>query len=455
MTALQRLATAIADPAPLSPAVRSVLALRAVDITAAWIAGIGTAEGRALIGFRRNRPDGAPYDLMLNCALARLSEIDDIHLASTTTPGAIVIPGALTLARAYGCETDLEPAIAAGYEAMIRFGLAIRGSSVLFRGIWPTYFGASFGIAAVAARLFKFDAETTAHALALALTTAAPGVGHHNAVTTSRWLAVGLAARTGLDAALAAQAGITSDLALLDGHFLSGVYDIQPDLAAFDGDLGVRPALLDLSFKPWCAARQTMAATQALKNVVAAGVALPDIASITAYVVPAHLKMIDHGVVAGDRASHLTSLPYQMAVAVLDPAAADVAQSPAAVSAAVRDLMNRISVAGDADLAVGYPKLWPARVRVTTSSGRVEERSIERVPGDPGCDFDAAAVAGKFGRFVAPVAGPERVAEFEHLARRLEPASLLAALDNLCRRNSCGGDGIHVDTTSARYDPNP
>ena len=36
---------------------------------------------------------------------------------------------------------------------MVRLGLAIGGPTVLYRGIWPTYFAAPFGVAAVAARL--------------------------------------------------------------------------------------------------------------------------------------------------------------------------------------------------------------------------------------------------------------------------------------------------------------
>ena len=52
---------------------------------------------------------------------------------------------------------DLAAAIVAGYEAMIRLGAAIDGPSVLYRGIWPTYFAAPFGAAAVAARLFRLD----------------------------------------------------------------------------------------------------------------------------------------------------------------------------------------------------------------------------------------------------------------------------------------------------------
>src|SRR5215211_7938995 len=72
-----------------------------------------------------------------NCALARLSEVDDIHLASMTTPGAIVIPAALTMARSWpeADASDLAAAILAGYEAMVRLGLAIDGPAILYRGI--------------------------------------------------------------------------------------------------------------------------------------------------------------------------------------------------------------------------------------------------------------------------------------------------------------------------------
>ena len=44
-------------------------------------------------------------------------------------------------------------------------------------------------MAAVTARLLGLDARQAAQALALALTRASPGVGHHGAATTARWLA--------------------------------------------------------------------------------------------------------------------------------------------------------------------------------------------------------------------------------------------------------------------------
>src|SRR5262249_60077204 len=98
-------------------------------------------------------------DLATRCALARLSEIDDIDLASMTTPGAIVVLGALTLAasRPAAAAGDVMAAMLAGYEAMTRLGRAIDGPTVLYRGIWPTHFAAPLRLAAVAARLVALD----------------------------------------------------------------------------------------------------------------------------------------------------------------------------------------------------------------------------------------------------------------------------------------------------------
>ena len=175
------------------------------------------------------------------------------------TPGAIVVPAALTIAAARS-EVDaaeLAAAIVAGYEAMIRLGVAIDGPTVLYRGIWPSYFAAPFGVAAVAARLMRLNAGQAAHALATSLIMAAPGTGHHAAVTTARWLAVGHAAARGLQAAQAAQSGFTSDTGIADGDFLKNIYGITPDIVLLARGAGSL-ALEQVSYKPWCAARQTM-----------------------------------------------------------------------------------------------------------------------------------------------------------------------------------------------------
>jgi 2-methylcitrate dehydratase PrpD len=415
MTALEQLASHIAALRAPDPGARELVELHIIDTLGAWIAGTQTAEGEMLLRYRARRraepSAGSPaLDLATRCALARLSEIDDIHLASMITPGAIVIPAALTLAAASDASADdVSAAMLAGYEAMLRLGRAIDGPSVLYRGIWPTYFAAPFGVAAVAARLRKLDAAATASALALALTFAAPGVAHHNAATGSRWLAVGNAARNGLSAARAAEQGFSADRGLIEGRFFPDVYGISPDAAALTGGMGVRAALSEVSFKPWCAARQTMAATQALKEILETGVAAAAIDSIDVAVLPTHRKMVDHGVTAGDRASHLTSLQYALAVAALEPEQA-FALAPAEVTPAVRGFMGKIAVAADESLLADYPRRWPARVTVSAGGTR-HERLVSDVPGDPARPFDRARVEEKFLRFAGAAIGGEKAGQ--------------------------------------------
>src|SRR5215510_8555752 len=161
MTAIEELASSLAalGAQDLSEPVHTKLQWHVVDAIGAWLAASRTPEGAALVAFRRriraagHGAEDVPMDVATGCALARLSEIDDIHLASMTTPGSIVIPGALTLARAWQTDpSDVTAAMIAGYEAMSRLGGTIGGAHVLYRGIWPTYVAAPFGVAAVAAR---------------------------------------------------------------------------------------------------------------------------------------------------------------------------------------------------------------------------------------------------------------------------------------------------------------
>jgi 2-methylcitrate dehydratase PrpD len=397
--------------------VRELVELHVIDSFGAWFAVANTSEAARLHVLCEAMGNGEKPSLgariATHCGMARLSEIDDIHLPSMTTPGGIVVPAAMTMARALRAPTadDTIAAILAGYEIMTRLGRALDGPSILYRGIWPTYFTAPVAVAAVIARLLGLDDRQTANALALALTLASPGVGHHNAATTSRWLAVGNAAANGLTAAIGAIQGFTSDLNLIEGNVLSGIYGLKPDVAALTDGLGVRSMMHEISFKPWCAARQTMPATQALREIIDGGVAPASITGVRAFVLPPHLKMIDHGVVSGDRASHLTSLPYCMAVAAIAPQMAfDVQQSPPELPPAVRDFMGKIKVEPDESMLSDYPDRWRSRLRVTAGAGTYEQ-AVAEVPGDPTAPFNRSMVEAKFLKFVGSSIGEAEAKE--------------------------------------------
>jgi 2-methylcitrate dehydratase PrpD len=424
----------------LSEPQRSELALHVFDTVVAWVATGATPEARVLREFQaRSRDASANHglDLAINCALTRLSEIDDIHLASMITPGAIIVPAAITIAASLRPDPGvLSEAIVAGYEAMIRLGLALDGPSILYRGIWPSYIAAPFGVAAVAARLFELTADKAANALALALTLAAPGVGQQHAHTGSRWLAIGNAARNGLFAAQAAGAGFTADLNLFENGFFSTVFGITPNTPALVEQLGARYKFEEVSFKPWCAARQTMAGTRALRELLDAGVSAQDITAIEVLVPPPFLKMVDHGIGAsseqrtGNRIARLTSQPYQLAVAALAPEFAyDLAQT-CEVSADVLRFMDKVTVRADADMRHDFPRQWPARLRVQTPQGD-HEKTIVHVPGDPERRFDGNALEAKARRLIG-AATEELAGQCDALFNEADaPARLMAAIAQL------------------------
>src|SRR5262245_8373296 len=136
MTALEDLARFVSSRGIAAP-VRPLVRRHVTDITGCWIAASATPEGRALSQFKLG--DSMLDELARNCALVRLSEIDDIHLPSMITAGAAVIPAALTLGGELNARRDdMADAIVAGYEAMVRLGVAIDGANVLYRGIWPS-----------------------------------------------------------------------------------------------------------------------------------------------------------------------------------------------------------------------------------------------------------------------------------------------------------------------------
>jgi 2-methylcitrate dehydratase PrpD len=390
----------------LSGPLRATLRLHLADTVGAWIAAGATAEGRALRRFASAGGEDLPGRVALACALARSSEIDDIHLSSGTTPGAIVIPAAVTLAGALGSGgATLAEAIAVGYDLMTRLGAALNGPMILYRGIWPTYFAAPVAVAAVAARLLGLSGEKCAHALAVALAFASPAVGRQSGASMSRWFALGNAARSGVAAALAAQAGFTGDLGLLEGELFSGVYRLSLDAGALVDGLEQGGAAAQTSLKPWCAARQTMAAVQALREIIGEGVPLSEMDRLVVGVPLPYLKMIDHGVVPGERISCLTSVSYQMALFAFDPNAnIDVGHVRDVLPRDIERFMARISVVPDDDLVRHFPQSWPALLAVETSRGR-REKLVLHVPGDPERPFDEFQVAAKFWRLVAPRIG--------------------------------------------------
>src|SRR5262245_10664106 len=123
MSSLEQLGGFVAGHQPDADA-RAAVRRHDADTIGAWIAATWTGEGQAVLKFGAAHA-GLSERVVMHCALTRLGEVDEMHLAAMITPGAIIVPAALTIAAAQqGTDAaELTAAIVAGYEAMIRLGV--------------------------------------------------------------------------------------------------------------------------------------------------------------------------------------------------------------------------------------------------------------------------------------------------------------------------------------------
>jgi 2-methylcitrate dehydratase PrpD len=152
-----------------------------------------------------------------NGALIHARSQDDTHAGSTSHPGGAVMPAALAVAQAEGRGgPEFLAAVILGYEALGRIGRDF-DEMITARGFRAAAVVGGFGAAAAAAKLMRLSGPQTAHALGL--------VAHLAGGLSQVWregsaegpLQLGFAARNGVLAARAAQAGATAAHDILEG----------------------------------------------------------------------------------------------------------------------------------------------------------------------------------------------------------------------------------------------
>jgi 2-methylcitrate dehydratase PrpD len=351
----------------------STASWRRLDAIAALVTAAGTVEGRAIAG-SGGWDGGLLGDVARRVAMTRMTELDDIHMQSCTTPGSVVVPTALTV----GAELDvglaaIDRAIEIGYEAMTRLGAAIDGSVCVYRGVWPTYFCAPFAAAAVVAALLELGPEATSNALGFALTRASGLVSGIAGQPLARWLSVGDGARAGCSAALAARDGF---VAAVDLARVGAGAGLEIDESALLDDGGL--AIDEVAVKPYPVAKQSLAATAAAL-VLRELVAVDQVSLIRVEVPSVYAAMIGNPPRAESRLSRVSSARWNVALALVRPGELhDVERRAGVDEHALARIAALVEVVPDSELLAHYPARWPARV--------VLDEQVELVldaPGDP------------------------------------------------------------------------
>ncbi|MEM9636717.1 MAG: MmgE/PrpD family protein [Pseudomonadota bacterium] len=197
----------------------TMMRLSLFDWATCGIAGAGEAE---FAGFRAavSRSEGPgqaallgggsalpPTAALINGTLSHALDCDDTHFAHIGHPSVAVVPAALALARPTQASFDEVLAAALiGVEASIHVGLWL-GRSHYQAGFHQTATAGAFGATLAAGRLLSLSPDQLRHALGLCASLASGIKAQFG--TGGKPMNAGLAARSGVEAALWAQGGLT------------------------------------------------------------------------------------------------------------------------------------------------------------------------------------------------------------------------------------------------------
>jgi 2-methylcitrate dehydratase PrpD len=403
--------------------------LHTFDSLGALLAGACTEEAKAnrdlvqelfssregidvpVAGFGFSAP--LPLALLLSCVATRLTETDDIDIASCTTVGSVVVPAALLLAfKKGGTGKEFIEGVVTGYEIFTRLGAAVNGSEIIYRGLWPTYLCGAIGVAAVGSKVMRLTPEQIKNALAISLTLSTGISGRVKTGLTSRWLTLGCAAQNGLIACLGAARGFAGDQTLLETIFPSAYgLDLKPHILV-DG-LGKDFRIGKVNLKPYCSARQAIASVEAFRWLLHTHDILPENIEAMEVIVPKqYSQMIDRPGLPDDRLGSITSVRYQLALAAFfEDDLFDIERRVLRKEEKVDTFMQKIRVIPSDAFTAMYPGKWPGKV-VLRVGGKRYEHEVLSPKGDedqPMTWEDAKQKAKRIGRRFFDAARIERL----------------------------------------------
>ncbi len=344
----------------------------------------------------------APDAAFANGTAAHALDYDDICFVSLAHPSAPLVP-ALVAARGTvpmrsGPDPELCDAYVIGFEIQARLG-SLMNPRHYQRGWHCTSTLGVMSAAAGSSRVLGLDVTATAHALAIAASSAS-GL-KENFGTMVKPLHAGMAARDGVLAAMLARAGFSGSENALSGPqgFLHALDAQSENLARVTADLGSRWEILDtgitVKLYPSCAGTHpTIDAILALR--AREGFTDADVDRIDVDVDPIVPTILIHDRPASALEAKF-SMPFSAAAAVVfGRVGLDTFEAERRSDRRVAALMPRVAMHVDEEIGRGKPALTESRVRITLRSGRVLTQDAHGARGYPAHPASAAELEAKF-----------------------------------------------------------
>jgi 2-methylcitrate dehydratase PrpD len=395
------------------------------------------ADGRCSIvgSARRAAPETAA---LVNGTLAHVLIFDDLHRQSKLHPGVAVIPAAFAAAELSGASgARLIEAIAAGYEAVARVGMAVGMASHRHLGWRATGTCGSFGAAAAAARALGLTGDASHEALAAAAAQASGNWAFQENGGMELYLAAGTAARNGVAAALLAGAGFRGAAAPLeakDGGFFA-LTSHEAKAEALCAELGSEWRLQNTCIKMYPTCHSTQTAVDAALNLRAQHkITAEDVARIEVRAGEITRLQCGWAYTPAPPAKLIFHMGYALALALTRGRLLPADFEPAAQSEPelVR-LARATEVIADPELTAIYAERKPCDVALHLRDGRVLRERVEFCRGEPENPPSEDAVIAKFSSLAAPFLPRASLDEFAGLVLSLERQTTLGRLEQLLR----------------------
>ncbi len=311
---------------------------------------------------------------IVNGTAAHGYELDDTHDASMSHPGAVVIPAALAVAAELESSADdTLAAIACGYEAMARIGMAAVAERVIEHGHHPTALFGVFAAAAAAGRLLGLDEHGLAQAWghALSLTGGSMQFSDEPQGTSVKRLHAGYAAQNGVIAAEFAARNISAPARSLDGKYgFLKLYSEAPKFSELHIPAGKPLQIHLISFKPYSCCRLFHSLIDGLREVSDDFSRKPD--HITRIDVRGPSVIFDQHMLRRPTSVMAAqySLPFVIgATLVYGPHAYESYRDDKLTDPAILKLADRVEGEADADIEAHYPAHMGTAVEITWADG--------------------------------------------------------------------------------------
>jgi 2-methylcitrate dehydratase PrpD len=403
---------------------------------------LGALEGWGGAGdctvFGSKRTAAVPLAILANGSLAHSLDFDDTHAASITHASAVLVPVALALGEAGALDgRAVITAAVAGYEAIVRLGMAASGAFHA-RGWHATAVCGGFAAALTAGRLEGLDAARLTAALGIAGSFASGVLEYLEDGSWVKRVHPGWAGHAGAVASALARGGFTGPATILDGRF--GFYrtfvGAEPHRAPFE-TLGREWETLAIGYKPYPCCHYNHAYLDcALDLRRQHGFTADAVASVECLVPAGQVPIVCEPREAKLRPRTAYdaqfSLPFSVASALLDGRVGLDTYAPERLREAARlDLASRVTHAVDPDSP--FPRGFPGWVRLRLRDGRTLEA---RAPDGRGSLFrplSTEALVEKYRDNAGRALGPARVAELERTVLDLDTLGDVRKVTALCR----------------------